>query len=1136
MIEQLRTTPWRRVAEPPSPEDGRGLCARCAVPGTEEQALAWDSEVLVVCGEDVAQLRRRAESLAAWVRARPGISLKDLAFTLNTDLPAGGCRLAVVAETAEALHARLARAAERLADPKCRQINDAQGIYYATEPLYLQGKLAVLFPGEGAQYLNMLADVLRHFPEAHAHFDACDAAALAVGRREGPVSRAVFVPHDLPDQERAAAEQALWRLGNAVSSVLIVDWALYLVLRNLGVRPDAVAGHSSGEVTALAAAGCLEANDLLYRQLAALGEALQVQEDAGDVADAVLLAAGTGRARAEAAIAEAGAEVLLAMDNCPHQTVLAGPPEAVSAVEAVLRARGVVCERLPFRRPYHTPLFEPSLGPIARTYDALSFRAPRLPVYSCVTACPFPDDAAAVRSLAVAHWASRVEFTRLIEAMYADGVRLFLECGPRGNLTAFVADILRGKPAAAIAANVQRRSGIAQLNHMAAQLAVQQVPLDLRHFYSRRQPRRVEWEAVPLARSAGKSSPHRPFKPAADALTGYLDVMDQFLDVQRDVLEHYLSRSRATEAHRTSRAEDAVRSTQYAGPRPDPSGAEQRFPLLGDIVHHLPGQELVLRRTMDLAEDLYALDHTLGGRHASAFDPDLHGLPVMPMALSLEMMAEAAAVLVPGRILVGMDGVRLHRWIPFDDEPVVLEVVARRLSTNEHGWEQLRVELRDHGNATRPGNPQAASVEGTVLFADVYPVPPPVDDFPLSHERPPCFTPAQLYDEERRMFHGPTFQSVCATDRCGDEGIEGHLLARPPAGLFRSDPEPRLLTDPLLIDASTHLLGCWHLGQPDPSGRVVLPYELGTVRFFGPPPAAGSRVRCRVRVERETSRQASHRIDLIGPGGRLWCRLHPAEYWRFYWPQAFVDYFRLKASFLLGERWEAAEQKTGRGLAHCFRLTPPADLTSPIMRAVVAHVSLSRAEWREFRAMQGPEEQLTEWVYGRLIAKDAVRSLWHAWHGERLLPADIELVPNADGGLVARWLGGRRMPAVSVSHADGLVAALAAFTEQVGLEIEKVGLSDSDSENGAYVEGDRALLDGWDGVREEAVARLRCARRAVAKALGEGSHDLTVRALMADGTVRVALGPHSADGQMIAHTVRDGEFVVAATFGERTQE
>jgi acyl transferase domain-containing protein len=194
------------------------------------------------------------------------------------------------------------------------------------------------------------------------------------------------------------------------------------------------------------------------------------------------------------------------MDNCPHQTVVVASAEAAGPLEAELTARRFMFERLPFHRPYHTPLFEPFMGPLAGMFEGMSFRTPQTTLYSCTTARPFPEDPDEIRRLALAHWASPVEFTGMIRAMHDDGVRIFVEVGPRGNLTAFVEDILRGRPFLAVPCDTPRRSGLTQLNHLAAQLTAHHVPLRLEHLYARRQPQKVEWRKPASQPPAAPSS------------------------------------------------------------------------------------------------------------------------------------------------------------------------------------------------------------------------------------------------------------------------------------------------------------------------------------------------------------------------------------------------------------------------------------------------------------------------------------------------------------------------------------------------------------------------------------------------------------------------------------------------------
>ena len=140
-------------------------------PGSASPPLHWASELFVVAGANRGRLRSRVERLGRWLERNPEVDLKDLAYTLNTCIEPGGSRLAVVAASAAELKSRLDQAAARLADPKCQSIRVTNGSYWFERPLHPEGKLALLFPGENAQYLHMFADLMPHFPEVADWFE-----------------------------------------------------------------------------------------------------------------------------------------------------------------------------------------------------------------------------------------------------------------------------------------------------------------------------------------------------------------------------------------------------------------------------------------------------------------------------------------------------------------------------------------------------------------------------------------------------------------------------------------------------------------------------------------------------------------------------------------------------------------------------------------------------------------------------------------------------------------------------------------------------------------------------------------------------------------------------------------------------
>jgi malonyl CoA-acyl carrier protein transacylase len=1141
----IGTTPTI-LAAPPSGTPA-GLPSSDATSG----APAWETELFVLQGQSRHDLKERALALAGYLDSHPQLSLKDLAFTLNTGLPPGGKRLAIVAGTVGDLQARLRRASERLADTRILQIRDVTGIYYFEQPLHPQGRVAVLFPGEGAQYLNMLRDLYAHFTEVQACFEDYHCRAVQSGRPDQTLSRLLFVADDAGAQERARAEGELRQLGNAMFSVLVADWAIYQVLSKLGLAADTLAGHSMGELAALWAGGALVTDNLVLEQVIATLEGLQRRENGGDSPEAVLLAVGAGRQLMTELIAQrAPGSVYLAMDNCPHQSVVVGPPAPMAAVEAEIRARRIVCERLPFGRPYHTSLFEPAMGKLDQMFDSATFQSPRVPVYSCTTSLPFPSDPVAIRRLAVAHWASPVQFTQMIENMYADGVRLFVEAGPRGNLSSFVEDILRGRSFVALPADTPRRSGTTQLNHVAGQLAAHHVPLRLEYLYSRRSPVPLAWESCQSSDACQGVSPPPPRSPRAVVLSRYLDVMEQFLDVQHQVLAKYLAgrwqlgRDRATAVPHTV-------APVYVAP-------QQTRPMLGEIIRHVPGRELTMRRRLNLAEDLFAGDHTVGGRTVSKTDPSQHGLPVMPMTFSLEMLAETASALVPGKTVIGLKRIRLLRWLPFDDEELTtVEVSARVLPEEIPDLEtgartEVALEIRDLGNGLQPANSKSVAVKGIVVLADRFPQPPALGKFNLTNDHSSRVSLEVLY---RNLFHGPLFQGVISTDRVGDEGIESRVRVLPRTGLFRSDPDPDMILDPVLLDVAMHPLAAWHLEQPDQSGRILLPFELEGVELYGPRPPVGARLQSRGRIENASRRHFTHAVDIVGTGGELWCRLVSAKYWRFYVPFGEVNFHGPKDEYFLSSpsKEPGDTRASARPLLPSAQppfsimwLEPPRDLQQRALRLATARITLSPSELRRFRQLREPDAKLTEWLFSRIVAKDAVRTLWYERHGERIFPADIELEVGPHGRFRARRRASPAdddMPAVCVAHSDGLFAAASAFVSHMGIAFQPYP-SPPNQEEPVFAEAERAILRRLDMAQSEVRARFQCALRAAANALGLDHRDsqrLAIRAFDQDsGKTTIAIdagaGPRHGEQQaapLIVWTVVEGNRAVALTLGEQ---
>ncbi len=460
----------------------------------------WDTEAILFSAADRAGLIEQVRQLVSWLKGNSFDTLLDVAYSLNTlrDHPPGGVRLGVVASSLQELTERLTALLPRLSDPACRSIRDGRGIYYWDEPLLKDGAggVAFLFPGEGSQYPGMLADLCFHFPEVRRLFDTADRIARDLGETVPP-SEHLFGP--VP-----GGVEKLWSTATAVNVVLNAQWALYQVLTRLGLKPDAVLGHSSGEILALSAGGVFQTDRALEQRLGRLGAIMSDFESSGDLPAARLVAVATDRDRAEALCRDLDVRgVDVAIDNCPHQVVLAMPLAGHPRVVERLRRENILFEELAFSRAYHTPSFRPVVGPIAEFFDQMSFRSPSVPIYSCASRGRMPSAPEAIRELAVAQWTQTVAFRETTLAMHADGLRLFVDVGARGNLAGFVEDTLRGKPSFAIAANLPRRAGLTQLNHLVAATFAHGASLKTDYLYARRRARAIDWTAPAQLTRAG---------------------------------------------------------------------------------------------------------------------------------------------------------------------------------------------------------------------------------------------------------------------------------------------------------------------------------------------------------------------------------------------------------------------------------------------------------------------------------------------------------------------------------------------------------------------------------------------------------------------------------------------------------
>ncbi|MCA9568813.1 MAG: acyltransferase domain-containing protein, partial [Myxococcales bacterium] len=331
------------------------------------------------------------------------------------------------------------------------------------------GKVAFVFPGQGSQYLEMGRDLAVRWPIVRSALDDADDHFRRAGRRR--LSAVMFPPpYDDPGPHEDRLRATEW----AQPALGAVSRGMVDLMRSFGVEPDAVAGHSYGELVALYAAGAID-DEGLREASRVRGEAM-----AGD-ADRGTMAAVNGALDAVEAALSAHPDVVLANRNHPEQGVISGPREAITRAIADLERQGFGAKAIPVSAAFHSRLVADAAGPLGKALGTLTFRRPRVDVYANVTAAPYPSRVADMRSLLVEQITSTVDWVGTVRRMADDGVRVFVEVGPKGVLSNLVRKTLVGRDVTVVALDRHqlRIDGDIQLKMALAQLLAAGVKVDL---------------------------------------------------------------------------------------------------------------------------------------------------------------------------------------------------------------------------------------------------------------------------------------------------------------------------------------------------------------------------------------------------------------------------------------------------------------------------------------------------------------------------------------------------------------------------------------------------------------------------------------------------------------------------------
>jgi phosphopantetheinyl transferase len=548
------------------------------------------------------------------------------------------------------------------------------------------------------------------------------------------------------------------------------------------------------------------------------------------------------------------------------------------------------------------------------------------------------------------------------------------------------------------------------------------------------------------------------------------------------------------------------------------------LPFLGEILEFIPNESILVECWLALDEDLHLADHAFVS--AAGVKPVSACLPVVPMTLSLEMLAEAAACLAPGLGLIGFEDVKATSWIELaDTDKLRLTISARILETDpQEQYCRIAAAITAEGRS-------GPAIQANVLFASHYRLDLSLGFTELGNPRLHPRDAREIY-ADRYLFHGPVYQCLTGKIVLGDRGAVGELAVKAPADFFRSTARPQFLTDPALLDAVGQLIGIWAMDQD----RYVFPIGIGKMEFYRPPPPAGTNVPVRIEITRNEGKTLDCDIEIEDGGGAVWMRIKDWKDWKFRWERRLVDFRRMPTRHLLSKSIPLP------GLAPdavCCTVSPTdlSDFDTRLLACFYLHME----EMPAFSGKTAQPRRQLHWLLGRIAAKDAVRSWWAQRQGasEMLHPAAFALRNTEEGRPEVAFLPPETgvIPNISISHCEAGAVAVAQG-EPVGVDIETIEVRSPDFLQTISIDGENALLEALNGEfadkPDEWITRLWCAKEAARKLLGKGLNgsprNYRLKAVSPEGLMQIM---HGENGPLAGvNTVRDHQCIIAYSLSE----
>ncbi|HYY30493.1 MAG TPA: type I polyketide synthase, partial [Chthoniobacterales bacterium] len=374
-------------------------------PSRETDCANLPVRILPLSAKDDTALAELTSRIKDRLADESELDLADLCLTAASSRSQMPVRLAVAARTREEMIDCLGLAAEDVDDPRV-----ARG---KSKPK----PLAFLFTGQGSQYSGMSGQLYRALPQFRWALDRCD--ELFRPHLERRLLDVIFAE----DGDTGRINET----GYSQPALFAVEYALAETWQSLGVAPDAVIGHSVGELVAACVAGIMSLEDAI-KLIAARARLMQQLPSGGAMAS--ILASEEKIVQVMDALTAQPLSV--AAVNAPHSVVVSGEGGAVRAFIQSLEAESIAARQLAVSHAFHSALMEPILDELELVAQKIAFKAPAVPMIANLTGLLMED--APTGTYWKQHAREAVQFSKGMETLAKLGCTTFLEIGPGNTL------------------------------------------------------------------------------------------------------------------------------------------------------------------------------------------------------------------------------------------------------------------------------------------------------------------------------------------------------------------------------------------------------------------------------------------------------------------------------------------------------------------------------------------------------------------------------------------------------------------------------------------------------------------------------------------------------------------------------